>query len=97
MKSINIQAAKTHLSRLVEQVAAGEEIVLAKAGKPMAKLVPYAPVRKPRKGGQLRGQIWEAPDCWEPDEDIIKLMAEGPLYHEHAGDPKTTAVAEDQP
>jgi prevent-host-death family protein len=43
MKTINIQAAKTHLSRLVNQASAGEEIVLSKAGKPMAKLVPYRP------------------------------------------------------
>lgn len=97
MKSINIQAAKTHLSRLVEQVAAGEEIVLAKAGKPMAKLVPYVPVRKPRQGGQFKGQIWEAPDCWEPDEDIIKLMTESPLYPQNASEPKAPAAAEDKP
>jgi len=41
VKTVNIQAAKTHLSRLVEEAAAGEEIVLAKAGKPIARLVSY--------------------------------------------------------
>ena len=40
MRTVNIHAAKTHLSRLVEQAAAGEEIVIAKAGKPMARLAP---------------------------------------------------------
>lgn len=82
MSTINIQAAKTHLSRLVEQAAAGEEIILAKAGKPMAKLVPYQTTRMPRVGGQLKGQIWQSPDCWEPDVDLIKQMSDGPLFHE---------------
>jgi len=97
MKAVNIQAAKTHLSRLVDRAAAGEEIVLAKAGKPLAKLVPYFPARKPRVGGQLKGQIWEAPDCWEPDDDIIKQMTEGPLYYEQADPQPTPAVAEEHP
>ncbi|MCF3648390.1 type II toxin-antitoxin system Phd/YefM family antitoxin [Synoicihabitans lomoniglobus] len=45
---INIQTAKTHLSRLVEKVAAGEEVIIAKAGKPMVRVIPYQPARKPR-------------------------------------------------
>lgn len=57
MKTINIHAAKTHLSRLVEEAAAGEEIRIAKAGKPMARLVPLAPEAKPRKAGALKGRI----------------------------------------
>lgn len=79
MKTINIQAAKTHLSRLVEEAAAGEEIVLAKAGKPLVKLVPYAPARAARVGGQLAGQIWAAPDCWAPDEDVFAASIDAPL------------------
>ncbi|GAA5480819.1 type II toxin-antitoxin system Phd/YefM family antitoxin [Haloferula sargassicola] len=74
---MNIHEAKTHLSKLVEQAAAGEEIVIAKAGKPMAKLVPYAPPIAPRTGGFLAGQIWEAPDCWDADPELIQLMTEG--------------------
>jgi prevent-host-death family protein len=57
MKTVNIHAAKTHLSRLVEEAAAGEEIQIAKAGKPVARLVPLAPVTQPRKSGSLRGRI----------------------------------------
>lgn len=79
MKTINIQAAKTHLSRLVEEAAAGEEIILAKAGKPLVKLVPYAPARAARVGGQLAGQIWAAPDCWAPDEDVFAASIDAPL------------------
>jgi prevent-host-death family protein len=89
---MNIHEAKTHLSRLVEQAAAGEEIIIAKAGKPMAKLVPYAPPIAPRSGGFLSGQIWEADNCWETDEDLIKSMTEGPLISSSA-DPK---VADDE-
>ena len=79
MNIINIQAAKTHLSRIVEDVVGGEEIVLAKAGKPLVKLVPYKEVGAPRKGGQLAGQIWEAPDCWD-EEDLLAEAIEAPLY-----------------
>jgi prevent-host-death family protein len=58
MRATNIHEAKTHLSRLVERAEAGEEIVIARAGKPVAKLVPFrassVPVRKP---GSLKGKI----------------------------------------
>ena len=52
---VNVHEAKTHLSRLIDQAHAGEEIILAKAGKPYARLVPlaeHAPIRRP---GRLRG------------------------------------------
>ncbi len=94
MKTINIQAAKTHLSRLVDQAAAGEEIILAKAGKPLAKLVAYQVAKSPRVGGQLKGQIWTSPDCWDQDDALTAQMADGPLYHETP--PKSDSmVAED--
>ena len=60
---VNIHEAKTHFSRLVERAAAGEEIVIAKAGEPRARLVPLvdaAPRR--RKPGSMKGKIWLAPD-----------------------------------
>ncbi|MFC7336180.1 type II toxin-antitoxin system Phd/YefM family antitoxin [Haloferula chungangensis] len=76
---MNIHEAKTHLSRLVERAAAGEEIIIAKSGKPMAKLVPYTPPISPRSGGFLSGQIWESPDCWEPDEELSQQMTDSPL------------------
>jgi prevent-host-death family protein len=61
MKTVNIHEAKTHLSRLVEQVEAGEEIVIAKAGRPAARLVPLESARKPIKIGGLRGRL-KVPD-----------------------------------
>ena len=76
----NIQEAKTHLSRLVERAHSGEEIIIAKAGKPMAKLVPYEPELKPRKGGYYKGKLRESADCWESDEELIKEMTEGSIF-----------------
>ena len=75
----NIQEAKTHLSRLVERAAAGEEIIIAKAGKPMARLVPYTPPQPVRSGGFLAGSIWESADCWDTDTDLIEAMTGGPI------------------
>lgn len=57
MTAVNIHQAKTHLSRLVDRAAAGEEIVIAKAGKPVAKLVPLARDLAPRRPGGMEGQI----------------------------------------
>ena len=57
MKIVNLHAAKTHLSRLVDEAARGEEIVIAKAGRPVARLVPVAPRTTYRKAGTLKGQI----------------------------------------
>jgi len=54
---VNIHEAKTHLSRLVDRAAAGEEIVIAKAGVPVAKLGPVVPVRPARKPGIWRGLV----------------------------------------
>lgn len=57
LAAFNIHAAKTHLSRLVERAASGEEIIIAKNGKPVAKLVPYREEKSPRVLGSMRGQI----------------------------------------
>jgi prevent-host-death family protein len=65
--TVNIYDAKTNLSKLVDRAAAGEEIVIAKAGKPKAKLVPYRPPRKKRRFGQnLLGITYIADDLDGP-------------------------------
>ncbi len=56
-KVINIHEAKTHLSRIVDEVAAGREVIIAKAGKPMARLTPLSETRRPKKLGLLRGKL----------------------------------------
>lgn len=69
MKTINVHEAKTHLSRLLESVEEGEEVIIARAGKPIAKLVPLK--RAPRRPGGLKGKIRIHPDFDEPlPEDI---------------------------
>ena len=75
--SVNIHEAKTHLSRLVDRAAAGEEIVIARAGKPVARLVAYEHPVRDRQLGTARGQIWIAPDFDEVDEEITRLFEEG--------------------
>lgn len=62
MKRVNIHEAKTHLSRLVEDVAAGEEVIIARAGKPVARLVAFDKPAQPRTPGALRGRIKIAED-----------------------------------
>ena len=56
-KAINIREAKAQLSRLVEQAAAGKEFTIAKAGKPLARLVPLTAATRPKRLGLLKGQI----------------------------------------
>jgi prevent-host-death family protein len=58
---INIHEAKTHLSRIVDEVAAGSEVIIAKAGKPMARLLPLTGVPRAKKLGLLKGKI-KVPD-----------------------------------
>jgi len=62
---VNIHAAKTHLSRLVERVEAGEEITIARAGRPVARLVPVH-ARQPRRPGLWKGRVTIHPDFDDP-------------------------------
>ncbi len=62
METVNIHDAKTHLSRLLARVEAGEEIVIARAGRPVARLVPLRDDRAPRTPGGWEGHVWIAPD-----------------------------------
>jgi prevent-host-death family protein len=69
---INIHEAKTHLSRIVDEVAAGAEVIIAKAGKPMARLTPLAGVRRPKKLGLLKGKFKVPDDFNAPlSEDVL--------------------------
>lgn len=56
-ETVNVHAAKTHLSKLLERVERGEEIVIARAGRPVARLVPERPKPKRRQLGTAKGQI----------------------------------------
>jgi len=72
---VNIHDAKTHLSRLLERVAAGEEIVIAKAGRPVARLVPIE--KAARKPGRLKGRIRIGRDFDAPLPDALLRDFEG--------------------
>jgi prevent-host-death family protein len=63
---VNLYEAKTSLSQLVERAAAGEEIIIAKAGKPKARLMPLASRGEVRKPGGWEGKVWVAEDFDEP-------------------------------
>jgi prevent-host-death family protein len=66
----NISEAKAELSALIEEVQKGTEVILAKAGKPVAKLVPYHGASHPRKPGSMAGEIWIAPDFDTLPDDV---------------------------
>ena len=74
--SVNIHAAKTQLSRLVEQASSGQEIIIANAGKPVARLVPLAPQPQPRTLGQFAG-MFTLPDGFDdPIDDLFEAALE---------------------
>jgi prevent-host-death family protein len=74
---INIHEAKTHLSRLVDQVAAGGEIIIAKAGKPMARLTSFAGESRPKHLGLLHGKVVVPDDFNEPLDEATLAGFEG--------------------
>ncbi len=71
--TVNIHEAKTHLSRLIERVAAGEDVVISKAGTPVADLVPHRPA--PIVFGGLKGELVYDDDTFaRPDPDIQRMF-----------------------
>lgn len=75
MEQVNIHEAKTQLSRLLERVAQGETVVIAKAGKPIARLLPYEPEpREPQPIGFLKGQLQVPDDFDVMGQDEIQAM-----------------------
>jgi prevent-host-death family protein len=95
---VNIHAAKTNLSKLIEKAEAGEEVVIARNGKPAVKLTPVdaakaakqAPAaeiegRLPSWFGSMRGEIWMADDFDSVNEEIGRLMEEGDIFPREDG------------
>ena len=79
MQSINIHEAKTHFSKLVDAVMHGEEIIIAKAGKPAAKLVPISGGRRGIRFGLMKGEITIAEDFDAPLPEALQNGFEGDL------------------
>ena len=75
----NVSDAKEQLSALLVMVEQGEEVVIARAGRPIARLVQFERSKERRKLGALRGQIWVSPSFDEPDEELEKLFHGGAI------------------
>jgi len=78
MRMVNIHEAKTNLSKLLEEIGRGAEIVIAKAGKPVARLSPVGRARNRRKLGVLAGKFTVPPDFDAPLPDDVTAEFEGP-------------------
>jgi prevent-host-death family protein len=74
MVTRNISEAKAELSSLIERVIRGEEVILAKAGKPVARLVAYRGPASPRTPGSMAGEIWIAPDFDALPDDMAQAF-----------------------
>jgi prevent-host-death family protein len=75
MQVVNIHDAKTQLSKLLEQVQAGEDVVIAKSGTPIARLVPYIPPkRKIAPPGAMEGEIWISDDFDAPMDELFDCL-----------------------
>ena len=77
---VNMHEAKSQLSRLGRLAWEGEEVIIAKAGKPYLRLEPYREELKPRKLGGLEGKIWMSPDFDEPDEELFELIMNPKIF-----------------
>lgn len=91
----NIYEAKTQLSKLVERVEAGDEIVLARNGKPVAKIVPLQRRTEPRRPGALAGKIWIADDFDDPGGEWGEAIDE--MYRNWGIDPEEAGPREIRP
>jgi prevent-host-death family protein len=74
LAAVTVTEAKTQLSSLIERVSDGEEIVIRRGQRPVAKLIRYDEPAMRRRMGELRGQIWMSDDFNEPDEEIERLF-----------------------
>jgi len=77
---VNIHEAKTHLSKLLERVALGEEVVIAKSGTPVAKLVPVGTRSKKRVLGTAKGDFVVPDDFDDADPEIERMFYESDLF-----------------
>jgi len=74
MHQVNIHEAKTHLSKLIQEVIAGEDVIIAKGNKPVAKLVALSQQKPQRQLGTAKGKIVMADDFDEPLDDFTAYM-----------------------
>ena len=80
MMKVNMHEAKSQLSRLGKLAWEGEQVVIAKAGEPYLRLVPYRERKVKRKPGALKGQIWIAPDFDETPREVIDSFYNSKIF-----------------
>lgn len=81
MTTVNIHKAKTHLSQLLQQVEAGEEVVISKYDRPVAKLIPFPiPQMSKRKPGRWEGKVWLSDDFYTCDKEIENLFYASEIF-----------------
>lgn len=71
MAIFNVHEAKTHFSKLIERVLKGEEVIIAKSGKPVARILPVDSNKAPRKPGNDKGRVFIKPDFDAPLEEFL--------------------------
>ena len=74
---VNIHEAKTHFSKLINQALMGEEVIIAKGGKPVIHLVPYVAEKSVRRGGQFKGLMHVSDDFDAPLPDEVSNQFQG--------------------
>ena len=79
MQVVNIHQAKTQLSRLIEEVSKGKEIIIGKAGKPVAKLTAYQEPKIVRKPGKWKGKVWMSDDFDTLPKEIMQYFEDPEL------------------
>lgn len=79
-KQVNIYEAKTQLSKLLEEVEGGGEVVIARNGRPITRLVPLQRSVPRRVPGAWQGKVWMAPDFDDPAPELEDLIYDGPIF-----------------
>ena len=79
--TVNIFQAKTQLSKLIEKVERGEQVIIARAGKPVARLTQLEPEKRPIRYGLMKGEIWVADDFDAPlPDEVLAEFEDGPIF-----------------
>ncbi|HEY1646930.1 MAG TPA: type II toxin-antitoxin system Phd/YefM family antitoxin [Terracidiphilus sp.] len=79
--TVNIFEAKTQLSKLIERVERGEDVIIARAGKPVARLTGLKPEKRKIRYGGLKGKIWVADDFDAPlPDEVLAEFENGPIF-----------------
>jgi prevent-host-death family protein len=93
--TVNIFEAKTNLSKLIAKVEKGEEVIIARAGKPVARLTPLEPQKQKIRFGGLKGKIWIADDFDAPlPPEILAEFEDGPIFPPERREPERREVAQ---